>query len=191
MTLEVLFIGDEAATSALAPALRRNYAVAVTSTVETAREFLCRVKPGLLILDLDLADGQSASICAHAKSLAPPPTILVMTADAARVPEALTAGCDSVLMKPFLPNLFYARVGRLARERAAVTGLQRLRAVPRSQEPGAVSFALRRGTNRVWPGDECPHCHQSGVTSFEYAAHRREWFACLGCREVWVGERRE
>lgn len=29
------------------------------------------------------------------------------------------------------------------------------------------------GTNRVWPNTHCPYCQNNGVTSFEFASHRR------------------
>jgi hypothetical protein len=100
------------------------------------------------------------------------------------VPDALAAGCDGVLLKPFAPNLLYARLGRLQRE---MVHQQRMRSLFRSSDTARRST----GTNRFWPDQPCPCCHTVGVTSFEFHSHRRAWFACTACRHVWVGARLE
>ena len=112
-------------------------------------------------------------LCRHVKALSVPSTVLVTTSDVTRVPAALEAGCDGVLLKPFALNLLHARIGRLLRGHAA--GADR-------QLPG---------TNRVLPEMQCPQCHHEGVTCFEFSSHRRSWYACLECRQVWIGKRQE
>jgi len=191
MSLDVLFVGDEMATASLAPALRHTYAVSVTARVDTARQFLQRVKPALVILDLDVTNSGSASICGDAKRTEPPSMVLVTTGEAERVPEALEAGCDGVLLKPFLPNLFYARVGRLLRQRSAMLLARSHYQMAKAEHLSARSSSIQNGTNRVWPNQHCPHCNHAGVTSFEYAVHRRAWYACLSCRQVWLAKCQE
>jgi DNA-binding response OmpR family regulator len=162
---DVLFIDDERVTAPLVPKLRNRCTVTVMSTIDTARQFLQRARPALVIMEIDVGNGAAADICRQAKSLNPAPAVLVITAAVQKVPDALAAGCDSVLLKPFQPNLFYQRVGRLLR-----------------------AYSAGLGTNRLWPDTHCPHCDRVGVTSFEFAAHGREWYACLHCQQVWVAK---
>ena len=170
MHAEILFVDEESVTASLAPALRSCYTVAVTSTVATAKEYVRCVRPALVILELDVTDAMTAEICRDAKSYDPPAAVLATTAVVEKVPAALAAGCDGVLLKPFPPNLFYGRIGRLLRARRSTR---------------------ERGTNREWPDVHCPHCHHKGVTSFEYASHRRAWYACLSCNHVWLAKEQD
>jgi DNA-binding response OmpR family regulator len=60
-----------------------------------------------------VADGDGIEIC-HAARVQPQPPLVVMTTEILeRVPAALTAGCNAVLLKPYSPNLLCARLGRL------------------------------------------------------------------------------
>jgi len=199
---ELLLIEEEQLTAALAPALRASFTVAVTATAGTAREYVQRVKPALVVAGLDVLNRDSLDILRDARLLEPPATVLVTTTNVERVPEALAVGCDSILLKPFAPNLLHARIGRLLRDRsAAILGrtyrersealVQRAhRAIAKSQHL-VVRGSIFPGTNRVWPSDHCPYCDHEGVTSFEYASHRRSWYACLNCRKVWLAKRQE
>jgi len=201
-TPELLLIEDEQLTAVLAPALRASFTVAVTATAGTAREYVRRAKPALVVAGLDVLNRDSLDILRDARLLEPPAAVLVTTTDVERVPDALAAGCDSVLLKPFAPNLLHARIGRLLRERSAVTLARTYRersdallerahhAIAKSQHlVGRRSFLA--GTNRVWPNNRCPHCDHEGTTSFEFASHRRSWYACLDCRKVWLAKRQE
>ena len=202
MPPDLLLIEDEQATAALAPGLRASYTVAVTSTALTAKEYLRRAKPLLVIAGLDVLNGDSRTICREAKLIDPPAAVLVTTANVDRVPDALDGGCDGVLLKPFAPNLLYARIGRLLRDRSAVILTRNSReqsnalrsrahdALAKSQHLLGRS-AVFAGTNRTWPNTHCPYCDHEGVTSFEFASHRRAWYACLSCRKVWLAKRQE
>src|SRR5205823_4470213 len=141
--------------------------------------------------ELNLGGASGIEICREAKALPLRPQVLVTTADTALVPDALLAGCDAVLLKPFAPNLLFARIGRLLRarsealrERTRATQLKTAHLTDRSE-------ALLSGSNRVWPTTHCPYCDHGGVTSFEFASHRRSWYACLECRKVWIAKRQE
>lgn len=200
---ELLLIEEESLTAALAPGLRASYSVAVTSTAATARDYLRRAKPALVVVGMDVLNDDSGDICRAAKTLDPPAAVLVTTANVERVPDALAAGCDGVLLKPFPPNLLHARIGRLLRARGrgilAQDRHDRERsdrllsrahtAIAKSQHLiGRAAFA---GTNREWPNSHCPYCDHEGVTSFDHASHRRMWYACLSCRMVWLAKRQE
>lgn len=160
----------------LAPALRSTYRVVVSSSVATARAFLERTGVAVIVTDLDLPDGAAIDLCRAAKALPNAPSVLVTTAQVERVPDALEVRCDGVLLKPFVPNLLVARIGRLMRARTQHSG-----------RPNS----MQSGTNRFWPKTGCPYCGTQGVTSFEFASHRRSWYACNRCKKVWLGKRQE
>jgi len=108
-----------------------------------------------------------------------------------RVPDALAAGCDGVLLKPFPPNLLHARIGRLLRARGEALKNKSRQSQLKVHHLGERSELLLGGTNRVWPNTHCPYCNHSGVTSFEFCSHRRSWYACLECKKVWIAKRLE
>jgi DNA-binding response OmpR family regulator len=173
----VLLLDSEMNTAKLAPLLRSSYRVMVATTVTEARAFLRRNGVDLIVTDVELSDGVAIGLCHEAKALPKPPAVLVTTGQVDRVPEALDAQCDGVLLKPFAPNLLFARIGRMLRARGrSVTGFD-----PRGDS----------GTNQLWEHMRCPHCEAHGVTSFEFASHRRAWFACRQCKKVWLGKRQE
>jgi len=171
--------------------LRNRCTVAVASTVDTARKLLAHVRPALVIMDIDIGDGAAVDVCRQAKSLDPSAAVLVITAATQKVPDALAAGCDSVLLKPFPPNLFYGRVGRLLRAYTAGFPARADSAPANAHLPSERSAPQFVGTNRMWPDTPCPYCNHVGVTSFEFAALRREWYACLRCTQAWIAECRD
>jgi DNA-binding response OmpR family regulator len=171
--------------------LRDQYRVTTASTASAALHYLGRATPSLVITELDLIDGRGEDICTRAKGLETPATVLVLTPAAARVPEALAAGCDGVLLKPFAPNLLYARIGRLLRARSIELRLRAQRHRLKAAHLGERADLLAARTNRTWPDTHCPYCQHAGVTSFEFASHRRAWYACLECRKVWMAKRQE
>ena len=178
---EVLLVDTDIAAATYGPSLRENYRVHTAGTWEAARQHLIRNPPTLVITELALGGASGVDVCRQAKALPVPPTVLVTTSDVSRVPDAIEAGCDGVLLKPFATNLLHARIGRLLRGRLTDLRLQaQARPVPGSS-----------GTNRLWPETACPNCNHAGVTSFEFSSHRRSWYACLHCKQVWVGRRQE
>jgi DNA-binding response OmpR family regulator len=173
---EVLLIDSEATIVKLVPLLRCSYRVVVSATVAAARPFVQRNSADVIVTDIELPDGTAMHLCREAKTLPKPPAVLVTTEQVHRVPEALEAHCDGILLKPFAPNLLFARIGRILRARARNT---------------ARLNSTEWATHRVWQDMRCPHCELHGVTSFEFASHRRAWFACRQCKKVWLGKRPE
>ena len=188
---DVLFVDAESVAASLVPSLRNRCTVAVASTVDTAKQLLRHVRPALVIMEIEIGDGAALDVCRQAKSLNPPPAVLVITAATQKVPDALAAGCDSVLLKPFPPNLFYGRVGRLLRAYTAGVSARADSAPADSDSLSERSASQFVGTNRMWPDTRCPYCDHAGVTSFEFAALRREWYACLRCTQAWIAECRD
>ena len=112
----------------------------------------------LLVITLVLfAGANAAALCRDAKAATSAPAILVTTDDVRTVPALLAAGCDGVLLKPYPPHLLYMRIQRMLHRPAAEV-----------------------------PAQVCPRCGHPGATWFEFASHRRAWYACLACNEVWL-----
>ena len=164
----ILFVDPETAELNL-PALRTRFEVTSVASEEQAVRALRAFKPTVVITELALSGGHGVAVVRQAKAFAMnPPSVLVTSASPECVPDALVAGCDGVLVKPFAPNLLFARIGLLLKRR----------------EQAGYFLA---GTNTVWPDTRCPSCAQGGVVSFDAAGRLRLWYACLPCRKVWVG----
>jgi DNA-binding response OmpR family regulator len=187
---QILVVDPDAVSANYGALFEESYGVNVTPNVPVALEYIRRAKPGLVVTEL-FPDGGGIEICRAAKAIAPPATVLVTTAQTDGVPDALTVGCDGILLKPFAPNLLMARVSRLLRERSNQLRLQAARSLGKSAHLSERSDLLKAGTNRVWPNTQCPYCDHSGVTSFDFASMRRAWYACLDCKKVWVAKRQE
>src|SRR5882672_11870131 len=175
---ELLIVDASDDAAACATILRSSYRVATTASADIAKQFLRRHPPALVVADLDVPGSGGIEVCREAKTLSATLPVLVTTAQTERVPEALVVGCDAVLLKPFAPNLLFARIGRLLRARSEM-----LRAKVRHQQLKTAhltdrSEGLLAGTNRVWPNTHCPYCDNGGATSFEFCSHRRAWYAC-------------
>src|SRR5438132_6065600 len=114
---DLLLVDVSPDAASFAAILRGSYRVATTSSADVARQFLHRSPPALVVTELDLEGADGVEICRDAKALPTPLPVLVTTSHVERVPDALAAGCDGVLLKPFAPNLLFARIGRILRER--------------------------------------------------------------------------
>jgi DNA-binding response OmpR family regulator len=144
--------------------------------------------PGLVFVDVD-SSGDGIDLTRAAKALRTPSTVLVATSHPTAVPDLLNAGCDAVLVKPFASNLLYARIGRLLRTRTEQLRVRARHATispDRSARPAPLAT-----TNRTWPDVACPSCGCPGAVSFEFSSHRRCWYACLACKQVWLGKRQD
>jgi DNA-binding response OmpR family regulator len=176
MARVLLVVGDEAiATLCASTSLTAAYRLEKASTLNAALMRLSTLSAGIVITELALSDGDGVEVCRAARAMPRARLVLVSTSETARVPKALAAGCHSVLLKPFAPNLLFSRLARLGRD------LQIMTARPESSS----------GTNRYWPDLKCTQCGRSGVTGFDAASMRRSWYACLECEHVWIAERQE
>jgi DNA-binding response OmpR family regulator len=179
------------------PVLDSAFRVVSTNRIATAFEHMARVVPAALVADLDGTDGSAIDLIVRARSFSFPPAILATTAEPGRAPDAIVAGCDSVLLKPFAPNLIYSRLSRMIRLRQQTLRHQSASLRERAGRRFAKSVHLHERGNlgagclREWPNTHCAYCDHEGVTSFEYASHRRAWYACLSCKKVWMAKRRD
>ena|SRR5688572_22774957 len=135
-------------------------------------------RPRAVVIDWDCATLDPLEI-SWAASRNSNTRILVATAQSGAVPAALKAGCHGVIFKPFTRILVAGRLGRLLREIEPANPLRH------------ASLGDWWGTNRRWARTCCPLCDEPGATSFEFASHRRMWYACLACDHVWLGRRQE
>jgi DNA-binding response OmpR family regulator len=136
---------------------------------------LGRDLPTVLLVDWE-TEIAASDVCVAATDRT---SILGLLGAPEQAPAALRAGCHGLLLKPIIPNLLAARLGRLARERVNFPGAAR-------QSPIG-----DRGTNRLWSQTSCPTCRTSGAISFDFSSRRRAWYACLACDAVWLGPRQE
>jgi len=133
--------------------------------------------PHIVVIDWDMDGIDGDEFCRAAVSARA--AVLVAAADPASAPRALKAGCHALLLKPLMPMLIAARLGRLTRAQKARSRVTGLRA------------PLQGGTHRLCSETTCPYCGTAAPTSFEFSSHRRAWYACLSCDQVWLAARRE
>lgn len=187
---ELLIVESEPVATTHATLLRREYRVLATTDVDVAMRYLNKGEsPALVVADIDVHGEGAIEICRAAKSLRTPATMLVTVSEPTAVPDALGAGCDAVLLKPFAANLFYARVGRLMRTRDEQLRLRGRQGDVMPERSARVQPLAT--TNRTWLNTACPSCGHRGAVSFEFSSHRRSWYACLACKNVWIAKRQE
>jgi CheY-like chemotaxis protein len=180
----LLFVDAAAEIARYRPLLERHFDVTTASSIQASRPSLQCPGVTIIIAELMLPDGSGIELCCRDTSLAAPIVILTTT-EAERAPEAIQAGCDALLLKPYSPSLLFNRIGRLLRSR--ITHAARYGPRQRGQRDHVSASDLPlAGTNVYWPNVACPHCAHSGVTTFEYGSRRRAWYACLECRNVWL-----
>jgi len=146
-----------------------------TLTAPTSNEALIHIRrsaPELLVVPLKAGDGEACALCRAAKDGLSPPAILVLAEDVAVVPAAITAGCDSILIRPFAPNLLFTRLARL---------------FPRTLPQDGPATSRFTPTNQRW-NSPCPSCGRRGVVSVDAASLRQWWFACTACSHVWASD---
>jgi len=191
---ELLCLDGDPHVASLLPQLRESFRVTTPESVDSAIEYLRRapVRPDILVTDLKINGHDTLPLIAAAKELEHPPSILITTSDVNRVPDAIVAGGDAILLKPFDRNLLFARLSRLKRARAEGLRMRVEHAIAKSTHLRERSLAaVGQRMISMWPNQHCPHCGATPVTCFDFVSHRRAWYACLACKKVWIAKRLE
>ena len=122
----VLVVEDDASIAdVLATTLgRRNNYVEVAGSVRAARARMATVPPDVVLLDLGLPDGDGMELCRELRRWYRNP-IVVITAegDEARLIEALDAGADDYVTKPFSMPELLARIRVALRHRSVLAAV--------------------------------------------------------------------
>lgn len=124
--VRVLVVDDEAdLRSVVRRALEQEGHVVTTAMDLASARLALDPLPELVVLDLTLPDGFGLELCRALRADAAPTPILVLTAqtDVERRVEALDAGADDFLAKPFAIAELRARVRALARRGPLARGL--------------------------------------------------------------------
>jgi DNA-binding response OmpR family regulator/HPt (histidine-containing phosphotransfer) domain-containing protein len=109
---------DETLMETLAESLiRQRYAVDMATNGETAQEFLALFPYDLIVLDRSLPDAEGISLCQRFRQQGITAPILMLTArdDSADKVQALDAGADDYVVKPFDFEELCARIRALLR----------------------------------------------------------------------------
>jgi DNA-binding response OmpR family regulator len=105
--------------------LAENYRVETVVNSKEGSEAVRRLKPDLLILDLNLPDGDGLDLCRQLKKEAAlkdlPVFILTARASSEDIVAGLEAGADDYLTKPFNEREFEARVRVILRRQTPVS----------------------------------------------------------------------
>ncbi len=94
------------------------FRVLLADDLATARSTLARPPtPDLVIVNVLLPDGSGLDLCRELKQAQPSCPVVVLTAMLAARDEALEAGADAFVTKPFEPDALLAEVERLLARR--------------------------------------------------------------------------
>jgi DNA-binding response OmpR family regulator len=96
---------------------RRGYAVTTAATLAEAREQMAGAPPDIILLDNNLSDGMGIDFLRELRKTSKIPVIMVTSLSGAAQPEALEAGCDEYVRKPYDRNDLMERIaGLLSRD---------------------------------------------------------------------------
>jgi len=112
----ILVVEDETSIATFVAAYLRNagYTVKTASSAQTALIELAGESPALIVLDLNLPDGDGVELCRRIRKTSDVP-ILMLTARDDDIDKiiGLEVGADDYMTKPFNPQELMARVDRL------------------------------------------------------------------------------
>ena len=117
----ILVIEDETSIASFVAAYLKNagYAVRTAATAQTALTEIASEMPALIVLDLNLPDGDGVDLCRRIRKSSDVP-ILMLTARDEDVDKiiGLEVGADDYMTKPFNPRELVARVKSVLRRAA-------------------------------------------------------------------------
>ena len=147
----ILVVEDETSIASFVAAYLRNagYTVKTAASAQTALITLAGETPALVILDLNLPDGDGVELCRRIRKTSDVP-ILMLTARDEDIDKiiGLEVGADDYMTKPFNPRELVARVKSILRR--AAPGRRR----PESEELQHGDLTINSGKREVHVGDE-------------------------------------
>jgi DNA-binding response OmpR family regulator len=147
----VLVVEDETSIASFVAAYLKNagYAVRTASSAQAALAEMVNETPALIVLDLNLPDGDGVELCRRIRKSSDVP-ILMLTARDEDVDKiiGLEVGADDYMTKPFNPRELVARVKSVLRRAAP----ERRR--PESAELRHGDLVINAGKREVYVGDE-------------------------------------
>jgi DNA-binding response OmpR family regulator len=147
----ILVVEDETSIATFVAAYLRNagYGVRTASTAQSAAVELTTEPPALVILDLNLPDGDGVELCRSIRKSSDVP-ILMLTARDEDVDKiiGLEVGADDYMTKPFNPRELVARVKSVLRR----TAPDRRRSETAELRHG--DLVINSGKREVYVGDE-------------------------------------
>jgi DNA-binding response OmpR family regulator len=147
----ILVVEDETSIASFVAAYLRNagYAVKTAASAQTALIHLAGEVPALVILDLNLPDGDGVELCRRIRKTSDVP-ILMLTARDEDIDKiiGLEVGADDYMTKPFNPRELVARVKSILRRAAP----ERRRTESEELQHGDVT--INAGKREVHVGEE-------------------------------------
>jgi DNA-binding response OmpR family regulator len=147
----ILVVEDETSIATFVAAYLRNagYGVKTAATAQAALIQLASETPGLVILDLNLPDGDGVELCRRIRKTSDVP-ILMLTARDEDIDKiiGLEVGADDYMTKPFNPREVVARVKSILRRAAPE------RRKSESEELQHGELTINAGKREVHVGDE-------------------------------------
>jgi DNA-binding response OmpR family regulator len=147
----ILVVEDETSIASFVSAYLRNagYGVRTASTVQAAVQELTTEAPSLVVLDLNLPDGDGVELCRSIRKSSDVP-ILMLTARDEDVDKiiGLEVGADDYMTKPFNPRELVARVKSVLRRAAP----ERRRSETEELRHG--DLVINAGKREVYVGDD-------------------------------------
>jgi DNA-binding response OmpR family regulator len=147
----ILVVEDETSIASFVAAYLRNagYAVKTAATAQAALIQLAGDSPALVILDLNLPDGDGVELCRRIRKTSDVP-ILMLTARDEDIDKiiGLEVGADDYMTKPFNPRELVARVKSILRRAAPE------RRKSESEELQHGELNINAGKREVHVGDE-------------------------------------
>ena len=147
----ILVVEDETSIATFVAAYLRNagYAVKTASSAQAALTELASDSPALVVLDLNLPDGDGVELCRRIRKTSDVP-ILMLTARDDDIDKiiGLEVGADDYMTKPFNPRELVARVKSVLRRAAPE------RRKSEADEIRSGDLAINAGKREVHVGDE-------------------------------------
>ena len=137
----ILLVEDDAQITASLSAFLQSEGFSVeTATGGTqAKQLVEQTAPGLLLVDVQLAEGSGFGVCAYARSRGLPVIFLTASGDESSVVLGLDMGADDYIAKPFRPRELVSRIRSVLRRYGKEKTLVPLGGVMVDTEKGRVT----------------------------------------------------